>query len=188
MSYRAARLLTCAGALSLVAACSESPVPVQDPAEARIDTRLIGTWTSEEADQLRVRIVPFDEHQLLAELIDADFVDGGYVVERTLYRVLASDVDGATWISATILAESEAEFREMQDDPVWHIARLEFVEEGNVLFTELSDSIDFEGIDAPDRLRALLRQRKDDPGLISGDTVRFASHETASLEYDPEPH
>ena len=149
MANFAARLIPGVAVILCVVTCSESPVPIEKPAEARIDTRLVGTWIStpdDESGRTRVRIVPFDDHQLLAELMEADFVDGGYAVKRALFRVLVSNVEGSTWISAMALAESGPEFDEMEDYPVWHIARLEIEESGGILFTELSDSVDLEDI------------------------------------------
>ncbi len=103
--------------LFLLAACSDSPVPVVHPSEATLDSRLFGTWVAQDRDSSdtgRIRVVPFDDHQAVAELLFLETVEDVYELEAGLFRVLVVDIDGLTWISATDLSDSDRASQEEQ--------------------------------------------------------------------------
>jgi hypothetical protein len=117
--------------LFLFAACSDSPVPVVHPSEATLDARLFGTWVAQDRDSSdtgRIRVVPFDKHQAVAELLFLETVEGVYELEAGLFR-------------------------------------------------EISDSVDLGDIETVEELRAILRERCDDPDFLDDDGVRFIRYD-----------
>ena len=169
-----------AALLIMLAACSNSPVPIADPAESTLDSRLFGTWAALDGDSpgiLRIRLVPFDEHQMVAGATYVDLVDDGYEVHEALYRVLLADVGGNTWISASELSEHDTDAVEDRDPLPWLIARIDFEQSGIVLFRELAHSIDLSDIETVDGLTALLRERQNDPGFLDDEALRFVRHD-----------
>jgi hypothetical protein len=166
--------------LFLLAACSDSPVPVAHPSEATLDARLFGTWVAQDRDSSdagRIRVVPFDEHQAVAELLILEKFDDVYELEADLFRVLVVDIDGLTWISATDLSDPDWASQAKQDPLSWIIARLDFEDDGSVLFREISNSVDLGDIETVEELRAILRERRDDPDFLYDDGVRFVQYD-----------
>jgi hypothetical protein len=169
-----------AALLVLLTACSNSPVPIVDPAESTLDARLFGSWAALDGDSqsmLRIRVVPFDEHQMVAGATYVELVDGGYEVHEALYRVLLADVDGATWISASELSEKDTDSVGDRDPLPWLIARIDFEQDGIVLFRELAHSIDLSEIETVEGLTARLRERQNDPGFLDDEALRFVRHD-----------
>jgi hypothetical protein len=172
------KLVTGLAVLAASGACSDSPVPVVDSSESKLDARLFGTWVAlenESADVVRITVVPFDEQQMVAEIVGLESIDGEYEVESTLFRVLLAEIDGMTWISATELSE-----RESDDESAWVIARLDFEPDGVVLFREISHEVELEGIETVEGLQAVLVDRQDEPEFLDEDGIRFVRYDGVS--------
>ena len=174
------RRFVLAAVLILLAGCSSSPVPIADPSESTLDARLFGTWVTQDDDSpamLRIRLVPFDAHQMVAGATYIGLVDGGHEVHEALYRVLLADVDGTTWISASELSEYDTDAVEDRDPQPWLIARIDYEQDGIVLFRELAHPSDLSKIETVDELTALLRERQNDPGFLDDEPLRFVRHD-----------
>ena len=179
------KLLSGITTLVAFAACSDSPVPVVDSSESMLDARLFGTWVpleNESADVARVTVVPFDEQQIVAEIVGLESIDDVYEVESTLYRVLLARIDGATWISATELSKPESD-DESRDESAWAIARIDFEADGVVLLREISHDIEFDGIETVEGLQAMLVDRQDEQGFLDHEGIRFVRHDGISTRH-----
>jgi hypothetical protein len=179
------KLLSVLALSTLVVACSDSPVPVVDPSESELDARLYGTWVALEnasADVARITLVPFDEQQMVAEVVGLESIDGIFQVESTLFRVLLAEFDGTIWISASELSGSESD-EESRDDSAWVIARLDFEPDGVVLFREISHAVELEGIETVEGLQAVLVDRQDEPGFLDEEGIRFVRHDGVSTRF-----
>jgi hypothetical protein len=183
--WRPLKLLPGIAALVTFAACSYSPVPVIDSFESILDARLFGTWVpleNETADVARITLLPFDEHQMIAEIVGLESTDGVYEVESTLFRVLLAEINGTTWISATELNESEPA-GESRDESAWAIARLDLESDGIVLFREVSHEIELDGIETVEGLQAMIVDRQDEEGFLDDEGIRFGRYDRASTRY-----
>lgn len=179
------KLLSSIATLVAFAACSDSPVPVVDSSESILDARLFGTWVAlenESADVVRITVVPFDEQQMVAEFVGLESIDGEYEVESTLFRVLLAEIDGTTWISATELSEPESDV-ESRDESAWALARIDFEAEGVVLFREISQDIELDGIKTVEELQAVLGDRQHELGFLDDEGIRFVRYDEVSTRY-----
>ena len=179
------KLLSSIATLVAFAACSDSPVPVVDFSESIHDARLFGTWVAlenESADVVRITVVPFDEQQMVAEFVGLESIDGEYEVESTLFRVLLAEIDGTTWISATELSEPESD-DESRDESAWAIARIDFEADGVVLFREISQDIELDGIKTVEELQAVLGDRQNEQGFLDDEGIRFVRYDEVSTRY-----
>jgi hypothetical protein len=179
------KLLSSIATLVAFAACSDSPVPVVDSSESILDARLFGTWVAREnasADVVRITVVPFDEQQMVAEFVGLESIDGEYEVESTLFRVLLAEIGGTTWISATELSEPESDV-ESRDESAWALARIEFEAEGVVLFREISQDIELDGIKTVEELQAVLGDRQNELGFLDDEGIRFVRYDEVSTRY-----
>jgi hypothetical protein len=183
--WRRLKLLPGIAALVTCAACFDSPVPVVDSFESMLDARLFGTWVpleNESADVARITLLPFDEHQMIAEIVGLESADGVYEVESTLFRVLLAEIDGTTWISATELNEPEPD-DESRDESAWAIARLDLEADGIVLFREVSHEIELDRIETVEGLQAMLVDRQDEEGFLDDEGIRFVRYDGVSTRY-----
>ena len=187
------RVLLALAVLPATGCTPASPVPVVPPSEGILDTKLIGSWrvigasTSEggewdvEADSFRIRVLPFDEHQLLVEWAspqgcgyecsekpgrqeddlsgcvwrcDVDPVFGA--VDVSPLRVLVTVLDGATWLSARPLLDDDGDYIEEAE---WWLGRIEYQDEGTVLLRLLDGTDDeLEAVHTPEKLRPFLTE------------------------------
>jgi len=179
------KLLSGIATVVAFAACSDSPVPVVDSSESMLDARLFGTWVAlenESADVARITVFPFDEQQMVAEIVGLESTDGVYELESTLFRVLLAEIDGTTWISATELSEPEPD-NGSRDESAWAIARLDFEADGVILFREVSHEIELDGIETVEGLQAVLVDRQDEQGFLDDEGIRFARYDGVSTRY-----
>jgi hypothetical protein len=137
---------------------------------------------NESADVVRITVVPFDEQQMVAEFVGLESIDGEYEVESTLFRVLLAEIDGTTWISATELSEPESD-DESRDESAWAIARIDFEADGVVLFREISQDIELDGIKTVEELQAVLGDRQNEQGFLDDEGICFVRYDEVSTRY-----
>ena len=186
----------------------ETPSPAVVPAEAVLDSRLVGIWRLIDPgdDSVHVRVAAFDEHQLLVEWVtpagcgsdcffescqepiqcSEDPVFG--TVDIFLFRVLVTEVGGSRWVSICPIwiwehIELAQEGTVPEEYRPWTHGRLSFLPGDTVLVEMLADGIEgTEGATTPEAVRALLTEEN----LSIGKGERFvfvrmpADAETAS--------
>jgi hypothetical protein len=156
---RIVRVGALAAALLLLMGCPFSwNSPLSDPAAARADSRLAGTWKTQDKDSgewNQLTIFPFDEHQMVGVAPDGS----------------SGKVDAFRLFPTTIGTESFLNLHQLggDADEGWYFARYEV--SGNEMRLKIVDDGLFENrqFAAPADLREFVRQHLSDPLLYSSD-------------------
>ena len=156
LTIRGLRMFTLIASTLLLAGCPLlSDYPLSDPKAAEIDTELIGSWQSGDAESgkvTRLRFIPFDEHELVGLAIGDDRD------ESSALRAFTTEIEGTRFINVKELGK---------DSGTWSILRYG-IEEGKLRLTSVDDGL-FRGkaLSGSAELYEMVKRNLGDPRLYS---------------------
>ncbi|MGA2641762.1 MAG: hypothetical protein ABSG21_12775 [Spirochaetia bacterium] len=144
-----------------------SDTPLSDPASARPDSRLLGTWRTQDKDSGEwhtLTILSFNEHEML-----------GIVPDET-----SGKLDAFRLFPTAIGAESFLSFRQLGEEAAggaaepWYFARYRIAEDRLRLSIVDDGLFEHKQFGSPGELQEFIRQHLTDPLLYSADADQQA--------------
>jgi len=140
-----------------------SDTPLSDPASARPDSRLVGTWRTQEKETGEgnaLTILPFNDHEMVG------FAPDGASGKVEAFRLLATSIGAESFLNLRELSGKD----EGGSAEAWYFARYEIVDD-RLLLKFVDDGL-FENrrFASSAELQEFFRQHLSDPLLYAADT------------------